>query len=105
MGGRVCVPRRRLRRRPAGTRPGALQCPRRRALGPCAYPAARGRIWNAAGEEPPNIADLAADSEPVWLGDWSLPPPRQGRAPPRARCLRSPPAQLEGPPVATHARP
>eukprot|EP00439_Symbiodinium_sp_Y106_P055787 s4313_g7.t1 len=31
------------------------------------------RIWNAAGEEPPNIADLAADSEPVWVGDWSLP--------------------------------
>ena len=36
------------------------------------------RIWNAAGEEPPNIADLAADSEPVWVGDWSLPPQRQG---------------------------
>ena len=43
------------------------------------------RIWNAAGEEPPNIADLAADSEPVWVGDWSLPPQRQ-----RLKVLGSP---------------
>jgi len=34
------------------------------------------RIWNSAGEEPSNIADLRGDdgAEPVWVGDWSLPP-------------------------------
>ena len=33
------------------------------------------RIWNAAGEEPPNISDLAAgSSEPVWVGNWCPPP-------------------------------
>ena len=37
------------------------------------------RIWNAAGEEPPAVADLGGDAhEPVWVGDWSLPPVRQG---------------------------
>ena len=37
------------------------------------------RIWNAAGEEPPAVADLGGDArEPVWVGDWSLPPERQG---------------------------
>ena len=38
------------------------------------------RIWNAAGEEPPAVADLggAGAQEPVWVGDWSLPPERQG---------------------------
>ena len=38
------------------------------------------RIWNSAGEEPSNIADLSGDdgAEPVWVGDWSLPPKCQG---------------------------
>ena len=38
------------------------------------------RIWNSAGEEPSNIADLSGDdgAEPVWVGDWSLPPECQG---------------------------
>ena len=37
------------------------------------------RIWNAAGEEPPNISDFAAgSSEPVWVGNWCLPPDGQG---------------------------
>ena len=37
------------------------------------------RVWNAAGEEPPAVADLGGDAhEPVWVGDWSLPPERQG---------------------------
>ena len=41
--------------------------------------AGKTRIWNAAGEEPPSIADLTRDvSEPVWVGDWSLPPAQQG---------------------------
>ncbi|CAE7924529.1 unnamed protein product, partial [Symbiodinium sp. KB8] len=35
------------------------------------------RIWNAAGEEPPAVADLGGDArEPV--GDWSLSPECQG---------------------------
>ena len=38
------------------------------------------RIWNSAGEEPSNIADLSGDdgAEPVWVGDWSLPPECHG---------------------------
>ena len=39
------------------------------------------RIWiaAAAGEEPPNISDLAAGtSEPVWVGNWCLPRDGQG---------------------------
>ena len=42
--------------------------------------AGKTRIWNAAGEEPPTIADLAAasSSDPAWVGDWSLPPDQQG---------------------------
>ena len=39
------------------------------------------RIWNAAGEEPPNIADLAADSEPTG------PSPRSARG---SRCSGPP---------------
>ena len=36
------------------------------------------RIWNAAGEEPPNISDLAAgSSEPVWVGNCT--PPQSGK--------------------------
>ena len=41
--------------------------------------AGKTRIWNAAGGEPPSIADLTSDvSEVVWVGDWSLPPAQQG---------------------------
>ena len=45
--------------------------------------AGKTRIWNAAGEEHPSIADLAAagsagSSDPAWVGDWSLPPDQQG---------------------------
>ena len=42
--------------------------------------AGKTRIWNAAGEELPSIADLAAagSSDPAWVGDWSLPPDQQG---------------------------
>ena len=36
------------------------------------------RIWNAAGEEPPDIADLGEGEESVWVGDWTLPPESQG---------------------------
>ena len=36
------------------------------------------RIWNAAGEEPPNIGDLGGNEESVWVGDWTLPPESQG---------------------------
>ena len=36
------------------------------------------RIWNAAGEEPPNISDLGDGEESVWVGDWTLPPESQG---------------------------
>ena len=37
------------------------------------------RIWNAAGEEPPGIADLQPpDADPLWTGSWSLPRERQG---------------------------
>ena len=38
------------------------------------------RIWNSAGEERSNIADMSGDdgAEPVWVGDWSLPPKCQG---------------------------
>ena len=38
------------------------------------------RIWNAAGEEPPAVADLggAGAQELVWVGDWSVPPELQG---------------------------
>ena len=38
-------------------------------------PAGKTRVWNAAG----SIADLTRDvSEPVWVGDCSLPPAQQG---------------------------
>ena len=41
--------------------------------------ASKTRIWNAAGEEPPNIADLqAAAAAPIWVGSWSTPPEQQG---------------------------
>ena len=30
------------------------------------------RIWNAAGEEPPNISDLGDGEESVWVGDWTI---------------------------------
>ena len=37
------------------------------------------RVWNAAGEEPPGIADMQGDSDAVvWTGDWSLRPDQQG---------------------------
>ena len=37
------------------------------------------RIWNAAGEEPRDIADLQQEGgDAVWVGDWSLPPEQQG---------------------------
>lgn len=37
--------------------------------------ATKTRIWNAAGEEPPHIADLQApQADPVWVGGWSSPP-------------------------------
>ena len=37
------------------------------------------RIWNAAGEEPRDIADLQQEGgDAVWVGDWSLPPKQQG---------------------------
>ena len=37
------------------------------------------RVWNAAGEEPPGIADVQGDSDAVvWTGDWSLRPDLQG---------------------------
>jgi hypothetical protein len=31
------------------------------------------RIWNAAGEEPPHIADLQQGEDPIWVGAWTLP--------------------------------
>ena len=36
------------------------------------------RVWNAAGEEPPDIAELGDGTAPVWTGSWSLPPREQG---------------------------
>ena len=40
------------------------------------------KMWNAAGEEPPNTSELqpAADAkvDPMWTGNWALPPERQG---------------------------
>ena len=38
------------------------------------------RIWNAAGEEPTNLAALqGVDSpDPIWVGNWALPPATQG---------------------------
>ena len=39
------------------------------------------RVWNAAGEEPPNLAALQPDpssAADVWVGAWTLPPERQG---------------------------
>ena len=37
------------------------------------------RIWNAAGEEPRDIADLQQEGgDAVWVGDWSLPQEQQG---------------------------
>ena len=39
----------------------------------------KARVWNAAGEEPPGIADMQGDSDAVvWTGDWSLRPDQQG---------------------------
>ena len=37
------------------------------------------RIWNAAGEEPRDVAKLQHEgSDTVWVGDWSLPQAQQG---------------------------
>ena len=39
------------------------------------------RVWNAAGEEPPNLAALQPDPSSatgVWVGAWTLPPEQQG---------------------------
>ena len=49
-------------------------------MGLCTNPSheSKTRIWNA-GEEPCVVTDLGGDAhEPVWVGDWSLPPERQG---------------------------
>ena len=41
--------------------------------------ASKTRIWNAAGEEPAQVADLQPeDADPVWVGAWTLPPELQG---------------------------
>ena len=38
--------------------------------------AGKTRIWNAAGEEPPNISDLECDpQDPVWVGGIGPSPP------------------------------
>ena len=37
------------------------------------------RIWNAAGEEPRDVAELQHEGgDTVWVGDWSLPQAQQG---------------------------
>ena len=39
------------------------------------------RVWNAAGEEPPNLAALQPDPSSatgVWVGAWTLPPEQLG---------------------------
>ena len=41
--------------------------------------AGKTRVWNAAGEEPPQLSALRGSPEdPVWVGDWSLPAEQQG---------------------------
>ena len=41
--------------------------------------AGKTRVWNAAGEETPQLSALRASPEdPVWVGDWSLPAKQQG---------------------------
>ena len=36
------------------------------------------RAWNAAGVEPPLVAELGTSEEPTWVGDLSLPEERRG---------------------------
>ena len=40
--------------------------------------AGKARVWNASGREPPNIRALGSGSDPVWLGDRSLPATQRG---------------------------
>ena len=41
--------------------------------------AGKTRIWNAAGEEPPDIAHLQVQGgDTIWTGAWSLPSCQQG---------------------------
>ena len=41
--------------------------------------AGKTRIWNAAGDEPAQVADLQPeDADPVWVGAWTFPPELQG---------------------------
>ena len=41
--------------------------------------AAKTRVWNMAGEKPPHIQDLQPqDGNPIWVGNWALPPVQQG---------------------------
>ena len=35
-------------------------------------------MWNAAGEEPADCADLGTEDDPRWVGNWALPAERQG---------------------------
>ena len=43
--------------------------------------AGKTRVWNAAGEEPPQLSALCGSPEdPVWVSDWSLPAEQQGLA-------------------------
>eukprot|EP00439_Symbiodinium_sp_Y106_P036019 s8089_g4.t1 len=64
------------------------------------------QIWNSAGEEPSNIADLSGDDGAV-VSPTRVPRDHRARFPPRARCFcrQAPGAQTRGPRQASPASP